>query len=163
MTESTDINKIQIARDLFDFTIDGLRRVGLNHFECFALWLGIKEMACFNILEVLFPKQTGHKLPSGVCVTIDSDELHRINVYLYEHKLSMFVQLHTHPSEAYHSETDDTYPIVTKVGSLSIVIPDFAADEPDLRRWAFYRLASDRQWIELDQTQKLNLLEIVNK
>jgi hypothetical protein len=35
------------------------------------------------------------------------------------------VQVHSHPTEAYHSETDDTYPIVTVRGGLSLVVPDF--------------------------------------
>lgn len=45
---------------------------------------------------------------------------------------SIKVQIHTHPGQAFHSSTDDKWPIVAQAGFMSIVIPDFATGEPNL-------------------------------
>jgi hypothetical protein len=76
--------------------------------------------------------------------------------------LSLIAQIHSHPTRAYHSETDDAYPIITKIGGISIVVPDFAAGDIDLKRWAIYRLTENASWIELTETQKLQLIEITH-
>jgi hypothetical protein len=36
------------------------------------------------------------------------------------------VQVHTHPGAAYHSATDDEFPVIHTPGFLSLVIPNFA-------------------------------------
>jgi hypothetical protein len=36
------------------------------------------------------------------------------------------VQVHTHPGAAYHSTTDDAFPLIHSPGFLSLVIPRFA-------------------------------------
>jgi hypothetical protein len=40
-------------------------------------------------------------------------------------KMGIRIQVHTHPEEAFHSPTDDEFPIIHKPGFLSLVIPDF--------------------------------------
>lgn len=154
------VSKIRVPKQVFEQTIANLRIAGLKGYECFALWFGIQNGIEFNVKEVCIPRQTGHKTPEGVCVIVDSDELHRLNVYLYEKHLSLLVQIHTHPTEAYHSGTDDLYPIATQVGSLSLVIPDFAAYGHNVATWAMYRLSSDAKWDEIHDAEKQNLLEI---
>ena len=56
---------------------------------------------------------------------VDGSELHLLNVWLYEAQQVIGAQVHSHPVEAFHSEIDDTYPIATLDGSLSIVLPSF--------------------------------------
>ena len=75
-------------------------------------------------------------------------ELHRLNVWLYEAQQIIGVQVHSHPADAYHSETDDTYPIATLAGSLSIVLPFFGRDGWESSDIAAYRLGQDG-WVEL--------------
>ena len=36
-------------------------------------------------------------------------------------------RIHSHPTEAFHSPTDDANPAITHEGALSIVVPDFGA------------------------------------
>jgi hypothetical protein len=45
---------------------------------------------------------------------------------LAQEKLGVRIQVHTHPGEAFHSPTDDAFPIIHTVGFLSLVIPNFA-------------------------------------
>ncbi len=103
-----------------------LRSAGRTHSECFVLWSGVQEQDTFWVRNVHVPQQTAYRFPEGLCVRVEGDELHRLNVWLYEHGEQLAVQVHSHPTEAYHSETDDTYPIVTVRGGLSLVVPDFA-------------------------------------
>jgi hypothetical protein len=109
-------------------TDEQLRFAGRIHSECFVLWSGVQEGDKFLVRNVHVPKQTAYRFPDGLCVRVEGDELHRLNLWLYEHGEQLGVQVHSHPTEAYHSETDDTYPIVTVRGGLSLVVPDFARE-----------------------------------
>ena len=40
--------------------------------------------------------------------------------------MSVRVQVHTHAGEAFHSATDDKWPVVATPGFISLVIPNFA-------------------------------------
>ncbi|HEY6183484.1 MAG TPA: Mov34/MPN/PAD-1 family protein [Terriglobales bacterium] len=114
--------------------------------EGFALWVGNREERTFYVRETIIPAQQGHSCEDGVCVTVGPDELHRLNVQLYAQKMSIIAQLHSHPGSAYHSETDDSFPIATTVGCLSLVIPDFACFPFSLGRCAVYRLTAEGAW-----------------
>jgi len=82
-------------------------------------------------------------------VVVDGPELHRINVWLYEHEMTLIAQIHSHPTDAYHSETDDAIPIITTPGGLSLVVPDFARGPADLTTYAIFRLSESGDWKEL--------------
>jgi hypothetical protein len=103
-----------------------LRAAGQQGVECFVLWSGVRDGDTFIVRTLHVPEQTAYKLTSGLCVRVEADALHRLNVWLYEHGEQLAVQVHAHPTDAFHSDTDDTYPIVTVRGGLSIVVPDFA-------------------------------------
>lgn len=140
---------------------DHLARVGEGGDEGIALWAGVREGETFYVRETVIPQQRGLRLGGGICATVEGEELHRINVWLYEHGLTLVAQLHSHPTEAYHSETDDAYPIVTTLGGLSLVVPDFAAAPFSLARCAVYRLMPSSGWVRLpaSEVETLILLE----
>lgn len=126
-----------------------MRKVGRAGNEGFALWVGRRDGSRFEVDETLIPKQEGMKVDSGVCVTVGREELFRINRYLYTTGRLLIAQLHSHPTDAYHSKTDDTFPIATTAGAFSIVIPDFAVRPFALDDCAVYRLAPKEGWLEL--------------
>ena len=73
--------------------------------------------------------------------------LHSANIAFYRRGEIMAGQVHTHPTDAFHSPVDDHFPLVTLLGALSIVMPDFAgAGISSLKRWAFYRLTGSGTW-----------------
>lgn len=45
---------------------------------------------------------------------------------LAESGMGVRVQVHTHPGAAFHSATDDDFPVIHTLGFLSLVIPNFA-------------------------------------
>lgn len=89
---------------------------------------------------------------------VEGPALHRLNVWLHEHGEFLAVQVHAHPGEAYHSDTDNTYPIVTENGALSIVVPYFGAAGIRGGGTAAYRLVRGR-WRELTEFEWTRLVE----
>jgi len=156
-----DVQAVHVPLPLALEAHSHLRQAGRKGYEAFALWAGELVGTTFEVRHTLIPQQTGHRLPTGVCVTVDAPELHRINVWLYQNKVKLVAQLHSHPTNAYHSDTDDEYPIATQLGSLSLVIPNFAAEPFALRRCAAYRLLPDQGWVELGPDRTEQLIKII--
>ena len=123
------------------------------------LWAGEQAGTSFRVTEVLVPDQVGHRTDEGVYVSVAGEALHEVNVYLYEHGLKLCAQVHSHPGPAYHSTTDDTFPIATAIGSLSIVVPDFAAEPFAVERSAVYRLLASG-WARVNPSEARRLLRV---
>jgi len=143
-----DLEELVVPRHLADVAQAHLRAVGRRGNEGFALWIGRRNENAFRVEETLIPEQRGLRFNSGVCVTVGSEELFRINRYLYSTGRQLVAQIHSHPTEAYHSETDDSYPIATTAGAFSLVVPDFAVRPFSLDECAVYRLVPGDGWLE---------------
>jgi hypothetical protein len=139
-----------------------LRAAGGDHSECFVLWSGLKKDDTFLVRTAHVPRQTAYRFADGLCVRVDGDELHRLNVWLFEHHEQLGVQVHSHPTEAYHSETDDTYPIVTVLGGLSLVVPDFGRAGLRGKGVAWYRLDISG-WNELSPDKSKQLIQFEDR
>ena len=136
----TEVDQFQIPARIVTETEKTLRRAGAEGYEAFVLWSGRQHGRLFNVHTIHVPKQNSYRLDSGLCVRVDGDELHRLNVWLYEAGEILAVQVHAHPDDAYHSETDDTYPIVATLGGLSIVAAEFCRAGLFTSSTAIYRL-----------------------
>jgi hypothetical protein len=143
---------------MHDFLADA-GRVGV---EGFAAWAGVQEGGRFLVRRAVIPRQTPRRTEEGLSVIIGSDELFLLNRWLYENKLTIVAQIHSHPSEAYHSELDDAIPIATEQGSVSIVVPNFAKAPFDLRKCAVFRLSATNTWDELSTLQADRLITIIH-
>jgi hypothetical protein len=156
------IERIMVPQEVVDGTIEFLRHRGTMGLEAFALWAGVAEGNIFYVRANIIPAQSGHSSDEGVCVSVGPEELHRLNVWLYENKMGLIAQIHSHPTEAYHSETDDAYPIATTVGCISIVIPNFARQSFSVGRCAIYRLDESKEWSYLDTPEVSKLIYIID-
>jgi hypothetical protein len=134
-----------------------LRAAGIAGSECFVLWSGIAAGTEFHVNTCHVPRQTGFKFSDGLCVRVDGDELHRLNMWLYEHREILGVQVHSHPTEAYHSDTDDAFPMVTTRGGLSVVVPYFGRLGLQGPGVAHYRL-SETGWDEVSLARAKKLI-----
>jgi hypothetical protein len=161
MTRLSDITKITLPLQAVNEVYEHLRNVGSKGLEGVALWGGEFEQNTFHIKTTIIPKQTAYSHEEGLLYSVDGDELHRINVWLYENKQRLVAQIHSHPSEAYHSSTDDAYPIVAANGGISIVVPDFAFAPFKLEDWAIFRLVQNDGWVQLTQQEIQNLIQII--
>ena len=153
------ISEFVVPADLCDACDGQLREAGEIGNERFVLWSGVIRDECLMVKTMHVPKQTAYQLAGGVCVRVDADELHRLNVWLYEHEERLAIQVHSHPTEAFHSDTDDAYPMVTTRGGLSLVVPDFARHGVRGPDTALYRLSSGG-WQALSQTEARGVLRL---
>jgi hypothetical protein len=154
-----EITRVLVPKSCADEAHAHLQLVGRSHFEGFALWAGVRSGSDFHVRKTLVPRQAAHASDLSVCVSVDGDELHRMNVWLYQHGFVLVAQLHSHPQEAYHSETDNEYPIVATIGAFSLVLPDFAKHPFSLETTAVYRLM-EHGWKELSAVQVMDTIVI---
>ncbi|MHB1863806.1 MAG: MPN domain-containing protein [Gemmatimonadaceae bacterium] len=154
------IDTFAIPCDVLTETIRFLRRVGAEGYEGFVLWSGRQEEdRRFAIRSAMIPKQRASKTDNGLLVTVDGAALFDINRTAHERGEILAAQVHSHPTDAYHSSTDDAYPLVTIVGGMSIVIPDFARHAPrDIERWAWFRLSNASTWEPAEATTQIELV-----
>ncbi len=143
-----NIGKFIIQSDVLGSTIDFLREVGRFGYEGFTLWSGSFEKGnAFRFTTALIPEQKPMITDEGHLVIVEGEALFKINKTVHKRGEVLGGQVHTHPTSAYHSATDDHYPLVTLLGALSVVIPDFGENAPaDLDHWAFYRLVGYGKW-----------------
>jgi len=141
------IDRFQVPSEVVKQTEEALLRAGSEGYELFVLWSGHQRGPLFQVHTPHVPKQTSYRLQSGLCVRVEGPELHRLNVWLYEAGEILAVQVHAHPGKAFHSATDNTYPIMATLGGLSVVAPDFCRRGLFTRGTAIYRLES-RGWFK---------------
>lgn len=147
---------VQIVRE----TETALRAAGARGLEVFVLWSGVANGRLFEVRCAHLPRQTSYRLELGLCVRVEGDELHRLNRWLFDAGERLAVQIHAHPTDAYHSATDDAFPIVTALGGLSVVVPNFGRDGLLGMGTRAYRLGVTG-WRALDATELGRLIEVV--
>jgi len=144
-----DISRFLLPEAILLQTISLLQEIGDMGLESFVLWGGVLEgEGDLRFTSIHRPLQQPQRTPYGLSVSVPGNELARMNLWLYEHGEVLAAQVHSHPTEAFHSEMDDAYPLVTLLGSISSVAPYFAAGGLDeLDDWAWYRLAGVGSWV----------------
>jgi hypothetical protein len=133
-------------------TLRVLKEIGEQTREGIVAWGGsFLDDTTFRFSVAYAPQQVAFATEHGLLVRVESEALHQLNLRFNEKKLVLAGQAHSHPTDAYHSDIDDIRPIVTLLGAVSLVVPDFAQhgfeDEP---RFAWYRLYGFGDWRELD-------------
>lgn len=147
-----DVQRIALRPGVLTQTRDVLRKFGVQGCEGLVLWVGTIDGPHAAVRGVLVPEQNPIREESGVGYFVEGPVLFKISKYLEKEKLRLIAQVHSHPTDAYHSETDDRYAIVTEDGGFSLVVPDFAHAPMELHGCAIYRLHAG-EWLELDEQQ----------
>lgn len=157
-----DVTSVSVPRSAVTAVHDHLRLVGRDGYEGLGLWVGEKLDRHFTVRGAYIPAQRHIRTAEGVCVIIDASELHKLNVWLFDRRLSLLAQIHSHPGRAYHSKMDDETAVATVVGCLSLVVPDFARDPFELNRVAAYRLDAVGRWAEMRRADLKSLVTITD-
>lgn len=155
------ITRVRIPLANLETVYGHLRKAGEDGMEGIALLFGNQTDDIFDATTVVVPKQKAYRTEQGLLYHVDGEELHTLNVWAYRTGLSLFAQIHSHPQEAYHSDTDDQYAIITTLGGLSIVVPNFAVDPINPQNWAVYRLLPQTGWTVLESYTVADLLQLV--
>lgn len=162
MKKLSEIKRIILPKSEIVFVYKHLREAGKKGVEGVALWSGIYISETeFEIKSTIIPAQKAFCSEDGLLYVVGENELHKINLWLYENKQTLISQIHSHPGRAYHSETDDAFPIIARMGGVSIVVPDFAFRPFVLEDWAVYRLFPQMGWVELTLKETESLIKII--
>ncbi len=148
-----DVGRFVIPRAILDSTLQTLADAGWDGDEAFVLWSGVLENdgTELSITTATRPEQHPLAGSDGLLVVVPGTALAEVNLACYRRGEILAGQVHTHPTDAYHSTTDDHYPLVTLLGALSLVVPDFACGgRTGMRRWAWYRLTGPGRWSPID-------------
>lgn len=112
---------LRLSQALLEETFGHFRRCGAGKRECQALWVGPWSHPDV-VSRVVHPAHTA----SPVGFQLDESWLNAFWFDLADRQEGVRAQVHTHPGAAYHSSTDDDFPIIRSEGFLSLVIPRFA-------------------------------------
>jgi hypothetical protein len=163
VTALVDIRIVTIPQSIIAETHALLRESGIEGYEAIALWAGTFSAGSqFDVSAVIRPAQRATRTNDGLLASVDGTELFRVNKLLNDRGLRLLAQLHTHPTDAYHSDTDDTFPLLSARGSLSIVVPDFARDPLSFDKCAVYQLEAGNVWRELVLAHVRSLICVVD-
>ncbi len=131
-------------------TFAELRRCGAGRRECQVLWTSAWADPAM-VTKVIHPVH--HACGDGF--ELDGGWLTAFWRELVAARAGVRVQVHTHPGRAFHSATDDAWPIVHTPGFLSLVIPRFALGEVGFQGAYLAELGSDGRWREVRLADRL--------
>ena len=143
-----NVERFFVPEDVLDPTLEALAAAGEQEVEGMVVWGGTRDGDnVFRFVVAYGPRQSSYKTEHGLLVRVEADALDEVNQAFSARGLILAGQAHSHPTDAYHSFTDDTRPLVTLLGGLSLVVPDFArGGRADLDRCAWYRLHGYGDW-----------------
>jgi hypothetical protein len=96
------------------------RSCGARGHECLVVWTCSIASPSRIVRAVHLPHAA-----TAISTQVDAATLAEFNGDLLARGETAVAQLHTHPGAAFHSSTDDEYPLVHSSGFLSIVAPSF--------------------------------------
>ena len=137
-----------IAPTLIAQTFAELRKCGSGHRECQILWTS-PWTEQERILRIVHPDHSS----SGGGFQLNSQWLTRFAFELEGLQEGVRVQVHTHPGRAFHSSTDDRFPMVSTPGFLSLVIPNFAQGPVGFKDAYLTELQPDGCWMQVTEIE----------
>ncbi len=106
-------------------------------------WVGSAD-TYGNISDAVHPSH----LASPGFYEIDQGWLNTFWLELARAAKSIRVQVHTHAGAAFHSATDDAWPVVHSRGFASLVLPDYALEDDCLDRAYLAEFDGSGNWTE---------------
>jgi hypothetical protein len=139
-----------VGEGLLSQTLSIVRGCGAGRGECVAFWAGPVDRPGF-VDTVLHPD---HRAGRGG-YEVSEEWLTEAWERLDREGLAIRVQVHTHPFEAFHSATDDAYPVVATPGFYSLVLPRFGEEPQTLADAYLARLEADGRFVEVNVIEVL--------
>lgn len=125
----------------------------LPNSEAIAYWTGVFDGREAKIKSSIFPQMLSGRYEESFG-RVDLNTAFAVGNLVHQRREFLMIQLHTHPFEAFHSLTDDRYPISHRVGFISIVIP-FYGQLPldDQRKWEAFEYKGTGRWRHMPQME----------
>lgn len=151
--------KLQIDECVMTASLAKLHASGSKGHEGVVLWLGKRERPTARVTHVFEPLHSAavdffHIPPHGMQQLMD---------YLAENDVAVLAQVHTHPTEAFHSRADDKWAMVRHLNALSLVLPYFAercTPHNFLAMAATFRLNAENCWVRVQPAELAHYLEV---
>jgi len=137
---------------MIEETFEVFRSCGDNRRECQLYWLSGWDDP-LNLVAVAHPRHTS----SSCALSIESAWISAFWSDLANRGLGVRIQVHTHPNEAFHSPTDDAYPLLGEVGFLSMVIPDFAMGPVGFGRAYLAEIQANGRWLQVPINERIRI------
>jgi hypothetical protein len=131
----------RLKGEMLEDTFKHFKACGCGRRECQILWLSSWDSPQ-EIIRVVHPRHEAHV---GGFV-LDDQWLSDFWLELGNANMGIRVQVHTHPHDAFHSETDDAFPIIHKPGFLSLVIPNFGLGPVGFNEAYLTEIQPDGRW-----------------
>jgi hypothetical protein len=144
--------RYRLKGEVLEETFKHFRTCGQGRHECQILWLSSWD-APQDISNVVHPY---HKSNLDGFM-LDDQWISDFWLELGSANMGIRVQVHTHPREAFHSPTDDAFPIIHKPGFLSLVIPNFGLGPAGFEDAYLTEIQPDGRWQEVAIPSRLVL------
>lgn len=141
-----------VPQRVLDDTRAFLRERGESGVEGVVLWIGevVDDMTA-AVLAAYIPEQIARRSLLGVSVEVTQEGLTHLISRLPE-GVFVLIRVHSHPTEAFHSELDDDNMLISHAHAISVVVPEFAAEPIRLDRCSVNELHGNR-WVELGRDE----------
>lgn len=141
------IKNFIITQDVIQKTKIALIEAGKLRKEGLVFWSGTLSGDVANIKTVICPKT----IATSVSAKLSSDGVEYIYSTIKKNNEFLFVQVHSHPGIAFHSDEDCNEAISYKIGFISIVVPYFGKYMEDLSSCLIFEHIGNSVWKELDK------------
>ncbi len=145
--------RYRVPNDLLSRTFDQFRTCGAGRRECQVLWTSRWDA----VADLDQLRHSRHRSYDGG-LEVEDTWITEFWNELAREKRGVRVQVHTHPEDAFHSASDDTWPIVHVPGFLSLVIPQFGLGPIGLAGAYLTEIRSDGRWHEVTIEKHLEVL-----
>jgi hypothetical protein len=150
-----------VPREVLEATQAVLFARGLKGVEAVVVWVGrVLNETTGEIVDAYVPEQVARRSEYGVSVEVTQAGLTRL-IGSLEPGTFVLCRVHSHPSEAYHSDLDDLNMLISHQGAISIVVPDFARGPLTLEDCSVNELLHGRGWRELSRASISERFRIV--
>ena len=148
-----DVSQFEMPQSALETARGYLMEAGRKACEAFVLFSGVASPTTAVVRSVVYPPQKPVSDGSGgVGVYVTGQSLFEIARWAARRNQILLGQMHSHPGRAFHSRTDDAYPLVSLPGAFSVVVPNFCRVPIDLSRCACYRCLGGK-WILVSPVQ----------
>jgi hypothetical protein len=141
---------LMLARGIMASTFGQFRSCGQGRDECVAYWTGLRDTPG-AVDDAVLPR---HRAGSDWYET-DSAWVTSFFLELRRDGRTARAQVHTHPSAALHSCTDDRYPLASSPGFHSLVIPRLGTGPIGLDDAYLAVVGPDGAWVERDPSAEI--------